>query len=226
MLYAHAPAAPLVLDPVQILAHRLTTLADHLSRSAQETTGYDRPLQDSSAGSTAARQSSEPPSEAEAWFRELYPRVYAYVRYRVADLQEAEDLTSEIMERALTHLESYDARKGAFSTWLFRIAHNTFVNYVKRQARQSQHQVDLGDGLEDLTIGEPSPEQSVVRQEEIARLLACVRTLSSRQQEILSLRFAGRLTNREIARVLHMNERTVSVTILRALRALRRKLGA
>jgi RNA polymerase sigma-70 factor (ECF subfamily) len=130
------------------------------------------------------------------------------------------------MERALTHLESYDARKGAFSTWLFRIAHNTFVNYVKRQARQSQHQVDLGDGLEDLTTGEPSPEQSFVRQEEIARLLACVRTLSSRQQEILSLRFAGRLTNREIARVLHMNERTVSVTILRALRALRRKLGA
>jgi len=226
MLYARAPHASAVLNPMQILAHRLTALADHLSSSAQKTTRHSRPPQDSSAGSTAAWQPSEPPSEAETWFRELYPRVYAYARYRIADLQEAEDLTSEIMERALTHLESYDARKGAFSTWLFRIAHNTFVNYIKRQARQSQHQVDLGEGLEDLATGEPSPEQAVVHQEEITRLLACVRTLSPRQQEILSLRFAGRLTNREIARVLQMNERTVSVTVLRALRALRRNMGA
>jgi DNA-directed RNA polymerase specialized sigma24 family protein len=55
-------------------------------------------------------------------------------------------------------------------------------------------------------------------------LLTCVRTLSPRQQDILSMRFAGRLTNREIANILQMNERTVSVTVLRALRTLRRKL--
>jgi RNA polymerase sigma-70 factor (ECF subfamily) len=150
--------------------------------------------------------------------------VYAYVRYRVSDLQEAEDLTSEIIERALTHLDSYDEHKGALSTWLFTIAHNTFVNYIKRQQRASQYQVDLGEGLEDLATSEPSPEQAAVRKEETARLLAGVRTLAPRQQEILSMRFAGRLTNREIAKVLRMNERTVSVTILRALRTLRRKL--
>ena len=46
------------------------------------------------------------------------------------------------------------------------------------------------------------------------------------QQEILSLRFAGRLRNREIAEVLRMNERTVSVTLLRALRKLRAQLAA
>jgi RNA polymerase sigma factor (sigma-70 family) len=226
MLYTHAPRSSAVLNPMQTLAHRLTALAAHLGNCAKETARHGLLPQGPSSDSAAARRSSEPPAEAEAWFRELYPRVYAYVRYRIADLQEAEDLTSEIMERALTHLGSYDARKGAFSTWLFRIAHNAFVNYVKRQARHSQHQVDLGEGLEDLATEEPSPEQSVVRQEEITRLLACVRTLSPRQQEILSLRFAGRLTNREIARVLHMNERTVSVTILRALRALRRNMGA
>ncbi len=71
----------------------------------------------------------------------------------------------------------------------------------------------------------PTPEQAVVHREEIAQMLKCLSTLSSRQQEILSLRFAGRLTNREIARVLKMNERTVSVTILRSLRKLRQQLA-
>jgi RNA polymerase sigma-70 factor (ECF subfamily) len=152
--------------------------------------------------------------------------VYAYVRYRIADLNEAEDLTSEILERALTHLASFDRRKGAFSTWLFRIARNTFINHLKRQGRQSQYQVDLGEGMEDLATDAPSPEQTLILKEQIARMLECVRHLSPRQQEILSLRFAGRLRNREIAQVLRMNERTVSVTLLRALRKLRAQLAA
>jgi RNA polymerase sigma factor (sigma-70 family) len=162
--------------------------------------------------------------DAEALFCECHPRVYAYVRYRIADVAEAEDLTSEILERALTHLASYDARKGAFSTWLFSIAHNALVNYLKRRQRRDSYLVDLDERLEDLAADTPSPEQVVLRREETARMLKCVRTLSLRQQEILSLRFAGQLTNREIAKVLRMNERTVSVTILRALRRLRQHL--
>lgn len=164
-------------------------------------------------------------ADLEALFHEYHPRVYSYIRYRIADVTEAEDLTSEILERALTYLSSYDARKGAFSTWLFRIAHNTYVNHLRKRQRRGAYQVDLGEGLEDLASGGPDPEQTLVRQEDRARLLQCLRTLPERQQELLSLRFAGQLTNREIARVLQMNERTVSVYILRALRKLRQQLA-
>ena len=163
-------------------------------------------------------------SEVQDLFREYHPRVYAYVRYRITDVSEAEDLTSDILERALTYLASFDARKGAFSTWLFRIAHNTWVNHVKRHQRRNPHHVDLGAGIDNLAANEPTPEQSMLHKEEITQMLTCLGALPSRQQEILSLRFAGRLTNREIARVLDMNERTVSVTILRALRKLRQQL--
>jgi RNA polymerase sigma factor (sigma-70 family) len=222
MLCARSLRSAVDLQQIQILAQQLATASIYLARSASETAERSPPSRGQTAQSTAA----PPPPDVEAWFRDLHPRVYAYIRYRVANLQEAEDLTSEIMERALVHLDTYDVRKGAFSTWLFRIAHNTFVNYAKQQQRQSQYEVDLGEGFEDLATDEPSPEQAAVRQEEIARLLVCVRTLSPRQQDILAMRFAGRLTNREIAGILKMNERTVSVTILRALRTLRRKLQA
>ena len=177
--------------------------------------------QDEGKGTSALAPSV---SDLEDLFREYHPRVYAYVRYRVADVSEAEDLTSEILERALTYLVSYDARKGAFSTWLFRIAHNTYVNYVKRRQRRAPYHMDLGEGIEDLGADEPDPEQVLVQQEAKVRLLGCLNTLPARQQEILTLRFAGQLTNREIASVLKMNERTVSVYILRALRKLRQQL--
>jgi RNA polymerase sigma factor (sigma-70 family) len=162
--------------------------------------------------------------DVEALFHEYHPRVYAYIRYRVAGVFEAEDLTSEIMERALSHLSSFDPRKGAFSTWLFSIAHNTWVNHVKQQRRREPYHVALDAREEDLIADDPTPEEVLVNKEEKTQLLDCLGTLPARQQEILALRFAGRLTNREIARVLRMNERTVSVTILRSLRKLRQKL--
>jgi RNA polymerase sigma-70 factor (ECF subfamily) len=164
-------------------------------------------------------------SDVETLFLEYHPRVYSYIRYRVADPAEAEDLTSDILERALTYLSSYDPHKGAFSTWLFRIAHNTWVNYVKKRKRRLPYHADFSSAVEDLPSEDPTPEQGVVSVEAKVHLIECLNTLPERQQEILSLRFAGRMTNREIGRVLHMNERTVSVTILRALRKLRRQLA-
>jgi RNA polymerase sigma-70 factor (ECF subfamily) len=164
-----------------------------------------------------------PALDLEELFREYYPRVYAYIRYRINDVFEAEDLTSEIMERAITHVSSFDARKGAFSTWLFRIAHNAFVNHLKKWQRRGKYHTAF-PREETLVAEEPTPEQVILHEEQVADLISNVQTLSSRQQEVLSLRFAGRLTNREIARVLNMNERTVSVTILRALRKLRQQI--
>ena len=157
-------------------------------------------------------------------FRTFHPRVYAYIRYRVANVNEAEDLTSEIMERALTHLTSYDERKGAFSTWLFRIAHNTWVNQLRKQQRHGKVQVQMGKEIDDLKDQELLPEDFVIQKEEIVRMLECMNRLPFRQQEVLTLRFAGQLKNKEIAQVLKMNERTVSVTLLRALRKLRQQL--
>jgi RNA polymerase sigma factor (sigma-70 family) len=164
-------------------------------------------------------------SEIEELFREYHPKVYAYIRYRLNDDQEAEDLTSDILERALTRLSTYDPQRGAFSTWLFSIAHNMWVNHIKKWNRRGAFQVDYTNAMENRPDPKASPEQDVVRQEQTERMLSCLGTLPERQQEILTLRFAGQLNNREIAQVLDMNERTVSVYILRALRSMRQQLA-
>jgi RNA polymerase sigma-70 factor (ECF subfamily) len=76
----------------------------------------------------------------------------------------------------------------------------------------------------ELSTADLSPEQQLLRQEQQRILTESITTLSERDQEIIQLKFFGRLTNREIAEVLKLNEKTVSVIILRALQKLRVRL--
>ena len=158
----------------------------------------------------------------ETLFDRYYPRLYRYVRYRVDSRQEAEDLTALAFERALTHQASYDPNKGAFSTWLFRIARNAIINHQARQRRRGGT-VALEE-IEYLPAEAPSPEGQVIHKETLQSLLQHLSTLSPRDQDIIALKFAGRLTNREIADTMNLNEKTVSVILLRALRKLRQRI--
>lgn len=156
-------------------------------------------------------------------FREHYPRIYNYFRYRV-DLQEdAEDLTSTAFERAYANREGFDAAKGTFSSWLFRIAHNVLANYYRTRQRRSVHEAE-GDLPADLVTPAPSPETQVIQEENVARLLGGLRGLSQRDQEVITLKFAGQLSNREIGQIMELKEKTVSVVLWRAMGRLQRQL--
>ena len=157
-------------------------------------------------------------------FREYYPRVYNYLRYRVSTPEDAEDLISVVFEKAYTHRHQFDANKGAFSTWLFSIAHNTLANYYRTRERRSVWEV--GNELPiDLVVPEASPETQLIRQESINELFSGLDRLSERDQEVISLKFAGRLSNQEIGQIMDLKEKTVSVVLLRAMRRLQQLLA-
>ena len=156
-------------------------------------------------------------------FQHYYPRVYNYLRYRVDSPEAAEDLTSVTFERAFAHRAKFDAAKGAFSTWLFRIAHNTLANYHRTRQRRMAHEVE-GGVPPDLTIPDHSPEAQVIQVEAITRLLQGLRHLSGRDQEVISLKFAAELSNREIGQIMELSEKTVSVVLWRAMQRLQQHL--
>lgn len=157
-----------------------------------------------------------------ALFDTHYPRLYAYVRSQVTDRETAEDLTAAAFERAFSRSHSYDSAKASFATWLFRIAHNLVINYYATTSRNPVP-YELNEVTE-ISTADLSPEQQFLRQEQQRILGETIATLSERDQEIIQLKFYGRLTNREIAEVLELNEKTVSVIILRALQKLKVRL--
>ncbi len=153
-------------------------------------------------------------------YAQYYPRVLAYLRFRTGTMDVAEELVSLVFERALIHL-SYLQAPGAAGAWLFRIARNCVSDYFRK------HQFDLSL---DTLIGanhpcERSPEEVIVAREERMLLLTHLNHLSEREREVIGLKFVACLQNREIARVLHIPEGTVSSLLHRALARLREALN-
>jgi len=157
-------------------------------------------------------------------FDEYYSKLYAYIRSQVANRETAEDITAATFERAFSRSHLYDANKGSFATWLFRIARNLVINHYASVSRKPVH-YDLTEAME-ISTAEPSPEQQVIRQEQHRVLLELLSDLSERDQEIISLKFFGRLPNKKIAEIMDLKEKTVSVIVLRALQKLKSRLEA
>ncbi len=153
-------------------------------------------------------------------FDQFYPRLYRYFRLRGATVEEAKDLASTTFEKALLHFSSYDSNKGEIQTWLFAIAHNLSINHWKMETVHSSDPID--DDLPDLETGEL--EMAIIRQEKKEAVLQALQTLDSRARQIIALKFAGPLTNRQISHLLGISEQNVAVIIYRSLLKLRKIL--
>jgi RNA polymerase sigma-70 factor (ECF subfamily) len=156
-------------------------------------------------------------------FEELYseylPRVFNYVSYRVGDQKAAEDITAEVFERALKHLHTYRADRGAFSTWLFKIARNLISNHLRTQRRRPEA-LSL-ETYPAIAVSSPSAEQATIEAERLRQVQASLKRLPEREQEIVALKFGFGLGNGEIARLMHLNPNHVGVLLHRALHMLR-----
>lgn len=146
--------------------------------------------------------------------------MYKYFRYRGDDSDTANDLASTVFERALAKLDSFDPRKAAFNTWLFAIAHNVIINHWKAQARSPILSTDLTD----LPGNDPGPDERLLQQERLGALLTALRDLDEREREIVALKFAGALNNRQIASLVGLSASNVGVILYRALNKLKTRL--
>jgi RNA polymerase sigma-70 factor (ECF subfamily) len=167
------------------------------------------------------------PGDPEA-FRQLYklylPRVYAYVGYRVGDVQDTEDLVADIFLKIVEELDRFEWRhSNSFAAWVFRIAHNLVANFHRDTGRAGTS-LPL-DALPDVAANALLPVDLLLRKELFARLRDAVNSLPVRRREVVSLRYFAGLHNHEIAQVLGIDERTVGSTLSRALDELQRLLS-
>ncbi|TET97018.1 MAG: sigma-70 family RNA polymerase sigma factor [Anaerolineales bacterium] len=159
-------------------------------------------------------------------FNELYalyfPRIYAYINYRVGGVQDAEDIVASTFLKATERLGQFEWRgDGSFAAWLFSIAHDLVVDSYRRDGKVPDS-VSI-DELPDIRSDSVLPDDAALRNEEFEYLRQLIGTLSPRRQEIITLRFFGGLRNKEIAGILGLDERTVASHLCRGLEDLHRK---
>jgi RNA polymerase sigma-70 factor (ECF subfamily) len=155
-----------------------------------------------------------------------FPRVHAYVRYRVPSAQDAEDLLSDTFFKAIRRLDSFQWRhEASFAGWLFRIAHNLIADYY-RQVEPAVLSLESSERLPEMASRAPQPVQILTEKEAFQHVRALIATLPPRRQEVITLKFFGGLRNREIAAILGLDERTIASHLSRGLRDLERRYAA
>ena len=143
--------------------------------------------------------------DGEELYRRYRDKVLAYIRARVDNEQDAEDLCSAVFMKAWTKLPDYDGQRAAVSTWLFTIAHNTVVDFLRSRRPSAE-----------LTDTIPAPE----RDPELEALAEALEAIPLRERDVIVLHYYQGLTLKEIAVHMRLAYSTVKLCHSRALEML------
>lgn len=162
--------------------------------------------------------------DAEA-FGLLYDRyhapVFRYLAARVRDRAEAEDMAAEVFVEVAQRIGRFRGGGPDFVSWLFTIARNDVRDRLRRARRRVVEPVE-----EPPPAGEvEDPVDSVALRLEADRVRGALEALTDDQRQVLLLKFAGGLSNAEVASVLGKPVGAVKSLQHRALAAMRRLLG-
>lgn len=166
----------------------------------------------------------------EAGFEELVRRyqrpIAAYIYRMVSDYDAALDLTQEVFIKVYNSLARYRS-EFKFSTWIYRIAHNAAIDFLRRHAVREQALAGGFDGEHREATIESwrlSPEQESEREERRSEIESVVYLLPAAYRELIVLRHSHDLSYDEIAEVTGLPLGTVKNRLFRAREAMRDEL--
>jgi RNA polymerase sigma-70 factor (ECF subfamily) len=149
-------------------------------------------------------------------------RLLRYGRRFLSDNDHIEDVVQNVFIKTYQNIRSFDATR-KFSPWIYRIAHNAFVNELRRQHREPLSFIDF-----DTLAAHPSYEQDPAGEEDKKTIKALVdsglETLPAIYKEIIILYYVEDLSYQEISDILHVPLGTVSVRLRRGRDALKKAI--
>ncbi|MGL4596781.1 MAG: RNA polymerase sigma factor [Bacteroidia bacterium] len=147
--------------------------------------------------------------------------VYFMLLKMVNNKDDAEDLTIEAFGKAFKRLHQYTPNY-AFSTWLFRIATNNCIDFIRRK-RKNTFSIDQpfeddegGEMTMDLRSDALDPEQNVMKKQKVMMLRELVEKLKPRYRTLIEMRYFQELSYEEIADQLELPLGTVKAQLFRA----------
>ncbi len=151
-------------------------------------------------------------------YQDYYNSIYMFVRKRVSQEQDAEELTADIFTAVYKNLERYQCEISSLETWLYVITSNRIKNYYRDRKDEM-----LTDQMEDkIQKQELSAEEVSMLRQEREYLLHCLTRLSVRERSIIILKYYQGKNSEEIGRLLDLTSGNVRVILKRSLNKLRK----
>ncbi len=125
------------------------------------------------------------------------------------------DIVQDVFIKAYTNLQNFDTR-GRFSPWIYRIAHNAFVNEIRRQSRfRGFFDLDTETFLPTLIAPESSLD-TILKKEDATLIEFNLSRLKPKDREIISLAYFEELSYEAMSDILHIPISAVGVRLHRA----------
>jgi len=166
-------------------------------------------------------------SEEKEAYREVVERyqgkLLRYVGSLVGNEDKAEDIIQEAFIKAYINLRSFNAKR-KFSSWIYRIAHNEAINYIKKYGRETR----LDERQAEKLVGKSNVERELERKEAVKMLGKCLDKLPVKYKSVLVLYYLEDYSYEEISDILRIPTGTVGTRLNRGKKILTKvcsKLG-
>jgi len=145
--------------------------------------------------------------------------IYFLLLKMVNNASDAEDLTIEAFGKAFRNLDTFTP-EFAFSTWLFKIATNNCIDFIRKKQTSPAPIEQLADDADNLTANIqsdlPDPEEALINDQKIAVLRDIVNQLKPGYRKLIELRYYKEYSYEEIATELKMPIGSVKAQLFRA----------
>lgn len=149
-------------------------------------------------------------------------KLLRYGKKFLSSKENIQDVVQEVFLKAYENIRSFDSSL-KFSPWIYRIAHNAFVNILRKNSRNPLQFVDF-----DTFISHPIYEDPVIEEKERAEIRKFLdkglEKLSPNYREIIILYYLEEMSYKEIADILRIPTSTVGIRLRRAREALKKHL--
>jgi RNA polymerase sigma factor (sigma-70 family) len=147
--------------------------------------------------------------------------IYFMLLKMVNNRDDADDLTIEAFGKAFKNINQYTPDY-AFSTWLFKIATNNCIDFIRKKRKQTfsiDKAIETDEGGEltiDIRSELPDPAEDLMKKEKVVRMREVVEKLKPRYRKLVELRYFEELSYEEISDQLNLPLGTVKAQLFRA----------
>ena len=154
-------------------------------------------------------------------------KLFSYLYRLIGNREETEDLLQNVFVKVYNNLDRFDRRK-KFSSWIYRIAHNEAVNFLKKKGKKkfiSLEDITTTKDKLEISTSEKSPADSWIKKELKKEVEVAMEKLPSKYKEVLILRYFLDKSYGEMSEILGKPVNTVGTLLNRAKKKLLQVLG-
>lgn len=151
-------------------------------------------------------------------YEQYHDKVFAYIRNHVNQIEDAEDLCSDVFIKIYSKIDTFDSSKASISTWIYAMTSNTVIDFYRTNHIHSEIPEDLAE--EKSLI-----EDEVLNNESLEILAKALKELSQEQRDIIVLRYYRGLTLQEVAAQMNLSYGVTKLRHREALGRLRDLIG-